>query len=104
MTSHFGVEGQAVMIGFIVMCLMFFIIRKFKGRGKKKYKRGSGFTQEIKDTVWKKRQGYCQKCKDYISGVPHYDHKRPVKYGGDNKISNCQLLCANCHALKTRYE
>jgi 5-methylcytosine-specific restriction endonuclease McrA len=32
------------------------------------------------------------------------DHIEPISAGGSNHVSNLQLLCPNCHALKTQYE
>jgi 5-methylcytosine-specific restriction endonuclease McrA len=34
------------------------------------------------------------------AGVWNYDHKNGDR--SNNKITNCQALCPNCHAKKTR--
>ncbi len=34
-------------------------------------------------------------------GLFHYDHIIPDWMGGDNNLSNCQVLCRLCHAKKT---
>jgi 5-methylcytosine-specific restriction endonuclease McrA len=48
----------------------------------------------------------CSKC-SYISEkywIFDIDHILPVKDGGTNKLSNLQILCANCHKEKSFYE
>ncbi|MFN9175873.1 MAG: HNH endonuclease signature motif containing protein [Synechocystis sp.] len=39
---------------------------------------------------------------DYIP-LLQIHHKKPLKYGGDNEISNLCQLCPNCHALAHQF-
>ena len=41
-------------------------------------------------------------CFDYIP-LLQIHHKKPLKYGGDNEISNLCQLCPNCHALAHKF-
>ena len=34
----------------------------------------------------------------------HIDHIKPLSIGGNNDISNLQILCKGCHNSKTRSE
>ncbi|WP_423804842.1 HNH endonuclease [Nereida ignava] len=44
----------------------------------------------------------CNHCKMGLPETAEMDHCRPLHAGGSNAIDNLQLLCPNCHALKTR--
>lgn len=51
------------------------------------------------------RQGYvCARCRQLLSSVWVADHRVPLHLGGTNAVSNCQILCAACHAEKTQHE
>jgi 5-methylcytosine-specific restriction enzyme A len=34
-------------------------------------------------------------------GIPEFDHIVPVALGGDNSLTNCQVLCRKCHRFKS---
>jgi hypothetical protein len=57
------------------------------------------FSAEVKRQVLKNQNYKCAICKR-STGVWDYDHKNGVR--SNNKLSNCQALCPNCHAKKTR--
>jgi hypothetical protein len=57
------------------------------------------FSIEVKRQVLKDQNYKCVKCKRN-TGVWDYDHKNGDR--SNNKKSNCQALCPNCHAKKTR--
>lgn len=57
------------------------------------------FSTEVKRQVLKDQNYKCAICKRN-TGVWDYDHKNGNR--SNNKISNCQALCPNCHAKKTR--
>lgn len=57
------------------------------------------FSAEVKRQVLKDQNYKCAICK-INTGVWDYDHKNGDK--SNNKMSNCQALCPNCHAKKTR--
>lgn len=44
----------------------------------------------------------CKFCGEKDRRKLHIDHILPFFLGGDNTIKNVQLLCRNCHHVKTR--
>ena len=58
-----------------------------------------GFPEIVKARVIKKQNHRCAHCKRLLD-VVDWDHKNGKRY--DNSESNCQALCPNCHAIKTR--
>jgi len=57
------------------------------------------FTKTTKEDTWR-RQGFrCNSCGDY-SKYPEFHHIDGNR--GNNYPSNCEALCPNCHAKKTR--
>jgi len=47
------------------------------------------------------RGGKCEECAySVVPGILHVHHKIPRAKGGTNELSNLQLLCPNCHAIK----
>lgn len=44
----------------------------------------------------------CAKCGE--ANNIELDHILPIRFGGDNSPENLQLLCYNCHKIKTAYE
>lgn len=57
------------------------------------------FSLEVKRQVLKNQDYKCAICKRN-TGIWDYDHKNGDR--SNNKLSNCQALCPNCHAKKTR--
>jgi predicted HNH restriction endonuclease len=57
------------------------------------------FSAEVKRQVLQNQNCKCEICKRN-TGVWDYDHKNGDR--SNNKLSNCQALCPNCHAKKTR--
>ena len=57
------------------------------------------FSAEAKMQILKNQNYKCAICKRN-TGVWDYDHKNGDR--SNNKLSNCQALCPNCHAKKTR--
>jgi hypothetical protein len=57
------------------------------------------FSVEARRQVLKNQNYKCAICKRN-TGVWDYDHKNGDR--SNNKLSNCQALCPNCHAKKTR--
>lgn len=62
-----------------------------------------GIRRNFSKTVKQKtlaRQAYrCRLCEKFLS-VINFDHIDDNR--SNNHISNCQALCPNCHAMKTR--
>lgn len=69
------------------------------GKVKKNNDSRRGFSQSIKRKILKKQKNKCINCKKFLI-VFDFDHKNGNR--ADNSESNCQALCPNCHAIKTR--
>lgn len=57
--------------------------------------------------IWDRDEGKCQgPChrKLHPGDTVHYDHKVPLKDGGEHREENLQLLCEGCHIVKTGLE
>ncbi len=63
------------------------------------------FPAAVKLAAWDrcKKDGkpHCEQCLGLLTGRPDYDHVIPDGLGGEPVLSNCQVLCAKCHKLKT---
>jgi hypothetical protein len=66
---------------------------------KRKTRRRKGFSESVQYKVLQKQDHKCAHCKKLLN-VVDYDHKNQDR--SDNRESNCQALCPNCHAVKTR--
>ena len=58
-----------------------------------------GFSQGTRERVLRKQNHRCVYCRKILK-VIDYHHKNGNR--SDNRESNCQALCPNCHAIKTR--
>jgi hypothetical protein len=83
----------------IIITIVAAIIRKIRSRGRRKYRERRGFPDYIKEDVLRKQNHRCAHC-NKILNVVDWDHKDGNR--SNNKESNCQALCPNCHAIKTR--
>jgi 5-methylcytosine-specific restriction protein A len=61
------------------------------------------FSQKTKLEAWRRSGGHCASCGKKIrtGDGPEYDHRITCFNGGTNDISNCDVLCKPCHAMKT---
>lgn len=61
----------------------------------------------VQRAVFFRDRGMCVVCKKDLSGIlstgsiENYDHIVPLSQGGMNDVSNIQLLCRECNALKS---
>lgn len=63
------------------------------------------FDKRTKDKAWVRDEGTCRRCKVKIApGQERYDHILPAALKGKATLTNCQVLCEPCHALKTGKE
>ena len=47
----------------------------------------------------------CQHCNQILNAAFECDHRIPLEQGGADDIrTNCDVLCSNCHSLKTQQE
>lgn len=58
-----------------------------------------GFSQGTRERILRKQNHKCVYCRKVLT-VIDYHHKNGDR--SDNREKNCQALCPNCHALKTR--
>ena len=60
----------------------------------------------VKIRLLDKSQSRCVCCGRHIGPAlpPRFDHIVPLKDGGENREGNLQVLCVQCHALKTKGE
>ena len=61
----------------------------------------------VKARIYLAAEGRCKNCTRFIDGsalAGEYDHVIPLILGGENKESNLQLLCSECHANKSRLD
>ena len=68
----------------------------YNNKGKLKRK---SFSQEVQKLTRRKQANRCNICKERLE-VINFDHIDGNSY--NNSITNCQALCPNCHAKKTR--
>jgi len=63
------------------------------------------FTKAIKLAAWRRCRGRCEGCGALFAGkFKHYDHINPVVFSHDAELTNCQVLCVECHTRKTGEE
>jgi hypothetical protein len=86
-----------ILILLIAVAAVIGVVIKKLSRNKKRERRD--FPDTIKESVLKKQNHRCASCKRLLN-VVDWDHKNRKRY--DNSESNCQALCPNCHAIKTR--
>jgi len=58
-----------------------------------------GFSQGTRERILRKQNYRCAYCRKALK-VIDYHHKNGNR--SDNRENNCQALCPNCHAIKTR--
>jgi hypothetical protein len=90
--------GWLISILLIAVAAVIGIVIKKLTRNKTQEER-RGFPDIVKERVLKKQNHRCAHCKRLLN-VVDWDHKNGKRY--DNSESNCQALCPNCHAIKTR--
>jgi len=59
------------------------------------------FTAAVRVNILIKQKLLCKKCRVMFTAKsrPQFDH---IKGSSDNRISNCQALCPNCHEIKNQ--
>lgn len=58
----------------------------------------------LKKVVASEQKWNCAICLKILDYTYQIDHILPLSQGGDNRRSNLQALCPNCHAKKTYLE
>jgi hypothetical protein len=86
----------------IIFVLIFWILSIiiFLNRSEQRTKlERKSFSKYVKDEILERQQNKCAMCNDKLFYC-HFDHIDGNR--SNNRISNCQALCANCDDLKTR--
>ena len=74
--------------------------KQYKGR--MVYLTREPFSELVKQTTLQNQDGKCNMCNMSLSNyVIEYDHIDNDKT--NNQLSNCQVLCINCHSKKLRH-
>ena len=90
--------GTAIIIVILVVISgIALAIRKLKRRGRRRERQH--FSDSVKESILRKQNHKCAHCKRILN-VVDWDHKNEDR--SNNSESNCQALCPNCHAIKTR--
>ncbi len=60
----------------------------------------------VKDRILRAAGDCCVRCNRKVGGKlrPEFDHSTPLILGGQNRESNLQLLCNECHGAKTKLD
>lgn len=85
-------------VSFFVMILTGVFARLIRGRNDNQKQRKS-FSQLTRRRILEKQNQRCAQCRKILI-VVDFDHKNGNR--ADSRESNCQALCPNCHAIKTR--
>ncbi|MBZ9939182.1 HNH endonuclease [Mesorhizobium sp. BR1-1-16] len=60
------------------------------------------FPAKIRQQAFARSQGNCESCGAHLyPGKFAYDHVIPDALGGEPVLTNCEVLCDNCHGAKT---
>ena len=79
----------------ILICLLILLVWTLAHRTRRR----KLFTVQTKKLVLRDQNFRCSICR-MNAGIWDYDHKDGNR--GDNKASNCQVLCPTCHTKKSR--
>jgi hypothetical protein len=86
----------ALLFSIVVTGIVLNSLKKLKKRTNVSRK---GFSQVTRERILRKQNCRCIYCKKILT-VIDYHHKNGDR--SNNKENNCQALCPNCHAIKTR--
>jgi hypothetical protein len=96
--SHFKISGLTVLSLGLVMSLLGLVA--FRRRHKRrKFRERKGFPRYVKENILRKQGHKCAHCRKQLN-IVDWDHKNGDR--SNNQENNCQALCPNCHAVKTR--
>jgi hypothetical protein len=69
---------------------------------KEKYLNIRAFSDSQKSAAYERQKGICPKCgKHFALKDMQADHTKPWSQGGKTSPENCQMLCQECHELKS---
>jgi hypothetical protein len=92
-------EDNAIIMVFLLFLVVVVgaVVWQLKHRGRQ-YKERHAFSNSVKENILEKQHHKCASCNRLLN-VVEYHHKDGNR--SNNKQSNCQALCPNCHAIKT---
>ncbi len=97
-------QGDETSFGIAIIIVILFVIssialaiRRLKRRDRRRERQH--FSNSVKQKILRKQDHKCAHCKRILN-VVDWDHKNGNR--SNNNESNCQALCPNCHAIKTR--
>lgn len=61
-----------------------------------------GFSASTRREIWTRCAGKCVRCGIDDPRILDFDHVIPIAWGGTREPCNGQLLCCNCHRIKSR--
>jgi len=65
------------------------------------------FSESVVTDAWKRADGQCERCDKQLAwenrgregrGCWEAHHKMSLAVGGSNTLSNCEILCFECHS------
>jgi len=60
------------------------------------------FPAKVREQAFARSKGACEGCTAHLyPGKFAYDHVIPDALGGEPVLTNCEVLCENCHKAKT---
>jgi len=60
------------------------------------------FSAKVRALAFERAGGHCEGCTARLTvGKFAYDHVVPDALGGEPVLTNCEVLCTNCHGAKT---
>ena len=80
--------------------------------GLNKEKRNMAFPESVIERAWQRSGGECEVCNKKLSRYNHNEgewgaweahHITPQSKGGDDSLSNCKILCLDCHKRTRSY-
>ena len=95
------IPGDQNLVGVLIFISLIPTFILFKMATKRKKEKWRAFTAETKKRVLNRQNHKCNVCGKLNPKNWEYDH---IGSRGDNSAANCQALCLDCHADKTKRE
>ena len=95
------IPGDQNLVGVLIFIILIPTFILFKMATKRKKEKRRTFTAETKERVLNRQNHKCNVCG--ILNPKHWAHDH-IGSRGDNSAANCQALCLDCHADKTKRE
>ncbi len=100
--KDYNVESQNItpVFGIVLLLVGILVYDKYfkKNRRNGKGEDRHGWTENQKQEVRDRQGGVCNKCGNH---PPRWEYHHKNGHSSDNRLSNCEALCPNCHSVKT---